>query len=233
MPDVLHSESRLIDLRFFLILFEGSLRWKENVAQKAAAAFLRRQQDTTNLQKLVYGNGRIWTSWPRDPGVKRADDNYCCCCCCCCCFSFVFPVPTPLLPESKLFQFLWFITVSLFLFSSCFDLSLSPFVYSISPEILPSSGRRFLHVLGWAIKNKLCLQHASWNVVIMEPRYNEWPRDWQKRRFFFPTFTITGAKNTVVSSTSSYRGSLYWSSTVLKCIYISSFCFLKRVFSSS
>ena len=123
--DVLHSESRLIDLRFFfLIWFEGSLRWKENLAQKAAAAFLRRQQDTTNLQKLVYGNGRIWTSWPRDPGMKRADDNYCCCCCCCCCFSFVFPVPTPLLPVSKLFQFLWFITVSLFLFSSCFVLSL-------------------------------------------------------------------------------------------------------------
>jgi len=35
------------------------LKWKENLAQKAAAAFLRRQQDTTNLQKLVYGNGRI------------------------------------------------------------------------------------------------------------------------------------------------------------------------------
>ena len=108
--DVLHSESRLIDLRFFLIWFEGSLRWKENLAQKAAAAFLRRQQDTTNLQKLVYGNGRIWTSWPRDPGMKRADDHYCCCCCR---FSFVLPVPTPLLPVSKLFQFLWFITVSL------------------------------------------------------------------------------------------------------------------------
>ena len=62
-----------------------------------------------------------------DHGTQEwADDNYCCCCCCCCCccFSFVFPVPTPLLPVSKLFQFLWFITVSFFLLSSCFVLSL-------------------------------------------------------------------------------------------------------------
>ena len=37
----------------------GVLRWKENLAQKAAAAFLQRQQDTPNLQKLVYGNGEL------------------------------------------------------------------------------------------------------------------------------------------------------------------------------
>lgn len=43
-------------LNFF---FSGTLKWKENLAQKAAAAFLRRQQDTTNLQKLVYGSGEI------------------------------------------------------------------------------------------------------------------------------------------------------------------------------
>ena len=41
------------------LCFSGTLKWKENLAQKAAAAFLRRQQDTTNLQKLVYGNGEI------------------------------------------------------------------------------------------------------------------------------------------------------------------------------
>lgn len=29
------------------------------MAQKAAAAFLQRQQDTPNLQKLVYGNGEL------------------------------------------------------------------------------------------------------------------------------------------------------------------------------
>ena len=45
----------------------------------------------------------------------------------------------------------------------------------------------------------------------MEPRYNEWPMQGTGKNedFFFPTFTITGAKNTVISSTSSYRGSLY------------------------
>ena len=43
----------------YLIFFSGTLRWKENLAQKAAAAFLQRQQDTPNLQKLVYGNGEI------------------------------------------------------------------------------------------------------------------------------------------------------------------------------
>ena len=42
-------------------LFSGVLRWKENLAQKAAAAFLQRQQDTPNLQKLVYGNGEIYS----------------------------------------------------------------------------------------------------------------------------------------------------------------------------
>lgn len=35
---------------------EGALKWKENLAQKAAAAFLQRQRDTPNIQKLVYGN---------------------------------------------------------------------------------------------------------------------------------------------------------------------------------
>ncbi|RMX48626.1 hypothetical protein pdam_00008008 [Pocillopora damicornis] len=34
---------------------EGALKWKENLAQKAAAAFLQRQRDTPNIQKLVYG----------------------------------------------------------------------------------------------------------------------------------------------------------------------------------
>ena len=41
--------------------FSGVLRWKENLAQKAAAAFLQRQQDTPNLQKLVYGNGETYS----------------------------------------------------------------------------------------------------------------------------------------------------------------------------
>ena len=40
---------------FTMFVFPGAFKWKENLAQKAAAAFLRRQQDTTNLQKLVYG----------------------------------------------------------------------------------------------------------------------------------------------------------------------------------
>lgn len=34
---------------------EGALRWKQDLAQKAAEAFLRRQQATPNLRKLVYG----------------------------------------------------------------------------------------------------------------------------------------------------------------------------------
>ena len=44
-----------------LYIFSGLFRWKENLAQKAAAAFLQRQQDTPNLQKLVYGNGEIYS----------------------------------------------------------------------------------------------------------------------------------------------------------------------------
>ncbi|XP_006018539.1 ribosome biogenesis protein BMS1 homolog isoform X2 [Alligator sinensis] len=33
----------------------GAVRWKENLSQKAAHAFLRQQQSTPNLRKLVYG----------------------------------------------------------------------------------------------------------------------------------------------------------------------------------
>ena len=47
--------------RYDLYIFSGLFRWKENLAQKAAAAFLQRQQDTPNLQKLVYGNGEIYS----------------------------------------------------------------------------------------------------------------------------------------------------------------------------
>ncbi|XP_072174747.1 ribosome biogenesis protein BMS1 homolog [Diadema setosum] len=35
---------------------EGHLKWKENLAQKAAQAFLRQQSQTPNLRRLVYGN---------------------------------------------------------------------------------------------------------------------------------------------------------------------------------
>ncbi|KAJ8021440.1 Ribosome biogenesis protein BMS1-like [Holothuria leucospilota] len=34
---------------------EGHLKWKENLAEKAEAAFIRQQQNTPNLRKLVYG----------------------------------------------------------------------------------------------------------------------------------------------------------------------------------
>ena len=33
----------------------GQLKWKDNLAQKAQEAFLRRQQETPNLRRLVYG----------------------------------------------------------------------------------------------------------------------------------------------------------------------------------
>ncbi|PIK42638.1 putative ribosome biogenesis protein BMS1-like [Apostichopus japonicus] len=34
---------------------EGKLKWKENLVEKASAAFIRQQQNTPNLRKLVYG----------------------------------------------------------------------------------------------------------------------------------------------------------------------------------
>ncbi|XP_045051967.2 ribosome biogenesis protein BMS1 homolog isoform X3 [Desmodus rotundus] len=36
----------------------GALKWKEDLSRKAAEAFLRKQQATPNLQKLIYGTGR-------------------------------------------------------------------------------------------------------------------------------------------------------------------------------
>ena len=35
----------------------GHLKWKDDLLKKASEAFWRRQQDTPNLRKLVYGNG--------------------------------------------------------------------------------------------------------------------------------------------------------------------------------
>lgn len=42
-------------MRFFP--FSGALKWKEDLTQKAAEAFLRQQRSTPNLRKLVYGTG--------------------------------------------------------------------------------------------------------------------------------------------------------------------------------
>lgn len=35
---------------------ENGLNWRENLAQKARAAYLERQSNTTNLMKIVYGD---------------------------------------------------------------------------------------------------------------------------------------------------------------------------------
>ncbi|KAK2565041.1 Ribosome biogenesis protein BMS1-like protein [Acropora cervicornis] len=52
---------------------EGLFKWKENLAQKAASAFLRRQQDSTNLKKLVYGNEIQGTT--KSDFVDNSDDD--------------------------------------------------------------------------------------------------------------------------------------------------------------
>uniref|UniRef100_A0A667ZBR4 BMS1 ribosome biogenesis factor n=1 Tax=Myripristis murdjan TaxID=586833 RepID=A0A667ZBR4_9TELE len=41
----------------FACMFTGSFQWKEGLQQKASEAFLRQQQATPNLRKLVYGTG--------------------------------------------------------------------------------------------------------------------------------------------------------------------------------
>lgn len=50
---------RIIFFIFFPLLFEGSLRWKEGLQQKASDAFLRQQQVAPNLRKLVYASGKV------------------------------------------------------------------------------------------------------------------------------------------------------------------------------
>ncbi len=37
--------------------FVGHLKWKDNLLEKASETFLRRQQETPDLSKLVYGQG--------------------------------------------------------------------------------------------------------------------------------------------------------------------------------
>lgn len=44
---------------FIPLFFEGSLRWKEGLQQKASDAFLRQQQVAPNLRKLVYASGKV------------------------------------------------------------------------------------------------------------------------------------------------------------------------------
>lgn len=40
------------------LVLPGALKWKEDLSRKAAEAFLRQQQATPNLQKLIYGTGK-------------------------------------------------------------------------------------------------------------------------------------------------------------------------------
>lgn len=41
-----------------VLVLSGALRWKEELSRKAAEAFLRQQQATPNLRRLIYGAGK-------------------------------------------------------------------------------------------------------------------------------------------------------------------------------
>uniref|UniRef100_A0A8C6P7R5 BMS1 ribosome biogenesis factor n=1 Tax=Nothobranchius furzeri TaxID=105023 RepID=A0A8C6P7R5_NOTFU len=52
-----HALHQLVSAFWFA--FPGALRWKEDLQQKAAEAFLRQQEAAPNLSKVVYGSGRV------------------------------------------------------------------------------------------------------------------------------------------------------------------------------
>ncbi|XP_045698124.1 ribosome biogenesis protein BMS1 homolog isoform X1 [Phyllostomus hastatus] len=56
--DLLKEEEDYKEENIYSIETSGALKWKEDLSRKAAEAFLRQQQATPNLQKLIYGTGR-------------------------------------------------------------------------------------------------------------------------------------------------------------------------------
>uniref|UniRef100_H2ZWM2 BMS1 ribosome biosis factor n=1 Tax=Latimeria chalumnae TaxID=7897 RepID=H2ZWM2_LATCH len=65
------------DFKRLSVSTPGAMRWKEGLAQKAAEAFLRQQQATPNLRKLVYGTGRkeTWRSTAKVIAEKDDDEE--------------------------------------------------------------------------------------------------------------------------------------------------------------
>ncbi|XP_072851145.2 ribosome biogenesis protein BMS1 homolog [Pogona vitticeps] len=55
VEDLLKEEEEYIEASDFSADTAGALKWKEDLTQKAAEAFLRQQQSAPNLRKLVYG----------------------------------------------------------------------------------------------------------------------------------------------------------------------------------
>lgn len=53
--DLLKEEEDYKEKNTYSIETSGALKWKEDLSRKAAEAFLRQQQATPNLQKLIYG----------------------------------------------------------------------------------------------------------------------------------------------------------------------------------
>ncbi|KAF6107650.1 BMS1 ribosome biogenesis factor [Phyllostomus discolor] len=53
--DLLKEEEDYKEENIYSIETSGALKWKEDLSRKAAEAFLRQQQATPNLQKLIYG----------------------------------------------------------------------------------------------------------------------------------------------------------------------------------
>lgn len=56
--DLLKEEEDYKEENIYSTETSGALKWKEDLSRKAAEAFLRQQQATPNLQKLIYGTGR-------------------------------------------------------------------------------------------------------------------------------------------------------------------------------
>ena len=44
---------------FHGVIAAGHLKWKENLLEKASEMFLKRQRETPNLRKLVYGDRKF------------------------------------------------------------------------------------------------------------------------------------------------------------------------------
>ncbi len=49
----------MFDCDINAVFLAGNLKWKENLTEKASDSFFRRQAQTPNLRKLIYGNGEI------------------------------------------------------------------------------------------------------------------------------------------------------------------------------
>ncbi|GAB5578594.1 ribosome biogenesis protein BMS1 homolog isoform X1 [Prionailurus iriomotensis] len=73
VEDLLKEEEDYKEENNYSTETSGALKWKEDLSRKAAEAFLRQQQATPNLRKLIYGTGGVTEDNEEEDGDTREE----------------------------------------------------------------------------------------------------------------------------------------------------------------